>query len=253
MAVPILFDEVLFDPELIRAETGQRFPISGSPEFANTVLPNPKTGISKTNVNRFDAIRKITLMVHLADVQDSEYFNEFWLGGYGSGVGFRFRYQPDYTATLEAIAGPGGTQIPNGVLTTFKLYKTYTRPGVTARQDVRRIVKPVHVGASATGYALTEPDGAATRVIPSGEEFKVYFNTGGGDALQASGWSVNVTTGIITFSSAPVTGTFIKWSGSFDTPVAFEGNAYTHNFDTPSEIQGVSLREILPAELGIAY
>lgn len=233
-----LFDEVLFDPELVATEAGQRFPISGSPEFANEFAFNPKTGIGKTNVGRFDEIRKITLKIALADVQDSDYFQRFWLGGYGSGVGFRFRYVPDYIATLQSFGvGDGSTII-------YSLTKTYTRPGVTARQDVRRIIKPVTNTLVSGGVTLYEPDGVTLRVITT--PLVIYVND-----VPTVSYTINNTTGIVTFGFTPSVGATLKWSGEFDTPVAFMGNSYEHNFDVPSEINGIQLRELLPAELGI--
>jgi uncharacterized protein (TIGR02217 family) len=247
MAVNIYFHELLFDPEIVRTEAGQRFPISGSPKFANTVNRNEFTGISKTNVTRANEIREITMKIGLADAQDSDYFNNFWLGGFGNSIGFRFRYVPDYVASHESFAGPGGTQVPNGVTTQFKLYKTYIRPG-QSDSNSRRIIKPIAPANKETnGFELKEPDWQAARVITY--PFKIYFDTGAGDVEQASGWKVNVKTGVVTFTTPPATGTYIKWSGEYDTPVTFIDNTYTHNFDTPNEFEGIRLREILPAEL----
>lgn len=234
------FDDILFDPELVAAEVGQRFPITGSPTLANSVIFNPTSGIAKTAVWRADAIRMITMKIALATVQNSDYFQNFWLGGEGSAYGFRFRYQPDYKAELEAFA------TSNGVLTTFNLYKIYKRAGA-AHQYQRRICKPVVTAAQETNsFQLLAPNGVDNRVIET--TFRLYRN-----AVEiASGWTVNAKTGVVTFAVAPAAGT-LAWTGEYDTPVCFVGNSYEHNFDVPSEITGVQLREILPPEIGIAY
>jgi uncharacterized protein (TIGR02217 family) len=84
----------------------------------------------------------------------------------GRAHGFRFKDWTDYKATAQAL-GTG-----NGTITTFQLIRTYSSGGST---DVRTITKPV----------------AGT--------VKVYL----AGVLQASGWSVNTTTGVITFTTAP--------------------------------------------------
>lgn len=238
MAVAYLFDEVLFDPNLYRVESGNDRELSGWPEFANTVIRNPKTGVFKTNVNRFDPIETISLNIKLLDEADRAYLVNFWRGGYGSGVGFRLRVPYDYTATLEAFA------LGDGAETDFQLYKTYTRPGVSAREDVRAIVKPVvQVAKETNSFQLYEADGVTTRTAA----FKIYF----GVTEQTTGWTVNAKTGVVHFTSAPGVGVVISWSGEFDIPAAFTGNTIPFQHGFTSEAQNVSFREILPAELGI--
>src|SRR5687768_9341100 len=112
MAVAHLFDEILLDPNVFQAS------LQGWPEFANTVIRNPKTGVHKTNVNRFDPTEVLTVNMALLTSTQRDYLIRMWRGGYGSGVGFRVRVIYDYTATLEAFA------TGNGVATTFQLYKT---------------------------------------------------------------------------------------------------------------------------------
>ena len=240
MPVPILFDEVLFDYGLYRVESASDRILSGWPEFANTVIKNPKTGVNKTNVNRFDAAEMLSLNIALLDENDRAYLLDFWRGGYGSGVGFRLRVPYDYTATLEAFA------VGDAVKTQFQLYKTYTRRGVTARQDVRAIVKPVvQISKETNSFQLYEPDGVTARTPTN--LFKIYF----GAVEQTTGWTANAKTGVVTFTSAPANGAVIKWSGEFDVPAAFTSNSlpFQHGFN--SEAQNVSFREILPAELNI--
>lgn len=240
MAVAYLFDEVLFDHNLYRVREGGGAPLTGWPELANTVIRNPKTGVHKTNVNRFDAIEMLSLAIALIDEADRAYLVNFWRGGYGSGVGFRLRVPYDYTAALEAFA------VGDGVKTDFQLYKTYTRPGVTARQDVRAIVKPVvQVAKETNGFQLYEADGvtARTPVVP----FAIQFN----GANQASGWTVNAKTGVVHFTSAPANGVIIGGTFEHDIPAAFTGNTIPFQHGFTSEAQNVNFREILPAELGL--
>lgn len=235
----VFHDECFFDPELVKTSEGEMFPISGSPEFANTDLSNPLTGEHKVNVIRTVALRKILLQLKLQDLDDNAYFQNIFMGGFASGIGFRMRYVPDYTADEEVF----GTS--NGVLTTFYLKKTFRRPGVTSHESVWRIVKPVvQVAKETNGFQLLEPNGTTSRAptIP----LKVYRN---GTEI-TTGWTANAKTGVVTFAAPPAAGT-LTWDGEFDLPVAFIGNTYTHKFDIPSELEGIAMREIPPYELGI--
>lgn len=229
--------EALFDPAMIRSGTGERFPVSGTLEFANTDLQNPLTGAHQVNINRLTALRKIVIQVKLADVQDSAYLQNFFIGGFAA-IPFRFRYEPDYTATQEVF----GTS--NGVLTTFYLKKTFKRIGMP-HESVWRITKPVvQVAKETNGYQLLEPDGVTSRTptIP----LKIYRN----GVEITSDWTVNAKTGVVTFTVAPTAGT-LTWTGEFDIPVRFVGNSITHNFDIPSDVEGITLQEVTPYELGI--
>src|SRR5215213_1430167 len=231
------FHDLLFDPELVATEGKQPFPISGSPEFANTHIFNPKTGVVKTNIGRLDEIRKIRMKIALANAQRSAYFNQFWLGGYGSAWGFRFRYVPEYIVTREVFG------IGDGVTTTFQLVVTNTRPGAatilrsgeTLLTNVRKIYKPVvnthltNVGGAGGSVTLRKPDNSGDRVIDTA--FKIYKD----DIEATSGWTINNTTGLTTFLPAPSIGVILSWTGEWDIPVTFTGNTYTHNFDVPSE------------------
>lgn len=246
MATPIRFDEILLDPNIFTDErSGGSF--TGWPEFANTVIKNPKTGVHKTNVNRFDPLEVLTVNMGLLTPAQRAYLLNIWRSGYGSGYGFRVRVIYDYTATLEAFA------VGDGVETEFQLYKTYGRLGPAANMaegaahpDVRAIVKPVvQVAKETNSFQLYEADGVNARVHTP---FKIFF----GASEQASGWTVNAKTGIVTFAVAPTNGTVIKWSGEFDVPMAFTGNTIPFKHDvTSSEAQNVSFRELLPAELGL--
>jgi hypothetical protein len=237
--VATLFDEILFDPALLRFGAGEAPPVTGSPEFANTDIRNEKTGVHKINVNRFDAIENLNISLEMKDDDEVGYFLKMWRGGYGSAVGFRVRVPHDYFVTEEAFG------LGDGVATEFPLYVTYTRPGVTARQDVRRIIKPVAAETQETNsFQLYEPAGLAARVITT--PFAVYV-----DGVEDGHATVDVTTGIVTLSFIPDVGLPLTWNGEFDVPMAFVGNSFSLRKDIGGQAQGLTLREILPAELEI--
>lgn len=241
MPVTYLFDEVLLDPNIMTGFTG-------SPTFANHTIRNQTSGIRKVNVNRFDAIERGFIDLALLTEAQQAYLMNFWRGGYGNAVGFRVRVPYDYKVTLEAFG------LGTGAQTAFNLASTYTRPGVTARQDVRRIVKPVNdtpaqltnLGGAGGSVRLYEADGVTPRII--GTTFRIYF----GGVEQTTGWTINNTTGQVTFSVAPSNGTVIQWSGEFDVPMSFVANSMQQKFDVSSDVQGLEIEEILYLNLGIA-
>jgi uncharacterized protein (TIGR02217 family) len=126
----------------------------------------------------------------------------------GDAFSFRFRDWADYYAGYVMTPGVGvsvdlgalqtiGTG--NGATVAFQLVKTYTRSGFTY---TRTITKPV---------------GGTVKVYVAGVE-------------QLTGWSVNLTTGVVTFSVAPASGT-IAAAFHFDTPARFDGDVVGFNLE----------------------
>ncbi len=132
--------------------------------------------------------------------------------------GFRFRDPFDH---LSAATGPAlaptdcviGTG--DGATTTFQLVKRYASGSQTW---VRTITKPV---AGSVTVALN-------------------------DASQASGWSVDTTTGVITFTTAPGLGVAITAGFEFDVPVRFDTDALdvTLDLERLGSITSIPLLEI---------
>lgn len=238
MAVAYLFDEILLDPEVFQKEGDGDSPLSGWSSYANTVIKNEVTGVHKTNVNRTDKIEILTLDMSLLSDAHRTYMLNVWDGGYGSGVGLRVRVPYRYKVTDEAFA------VGDGVMTEFQLKVTYTRPGVTARNNPHPIVKPVTNTNVSGGVSLCEPDGVTPRVIATPFVLKL-------GSTPTSAYTIDNTTGKITYTSPPGVGVVLKWTGEYDHPMAFLGNMLNHRHDVTGKISQAQLREILPAELGI--
>jgi uncharacterized protein (TIGR02217 family) len=103
----------------------------------------------------------------------------------GRAYGFRFKDWTDYKATGQLLGTGDDAQ------TQFQLVKHYPSGSVI---EVRTITKPV----------------AGT--------VKVYL-----DAMeQLSGWSVDTTTGLVTFGTAPALGVQVTADLEFDVPVRFD-------------------------------
>lgn len=242
MAIAYLFDEILLDPDIFTAGGA-----TGGPEYANTVARNPGTGVRKVNVTRYDPQQVWDFHTDLLEPTALDYFLEFWGGGFGSAYGFRVVVISDFFV-IDEVIGTG-----NASQTVFPLYRTYLRPGAS-HSYLRRIIKPVvRTLLGGGGVVIYEPNGTTPRVIPSLRgigrgvpAFTVKLN-----GTPTSAYTIDNTTGKITFSSAPGAGVVVSWSGEYDTPMAFMQNSFQLKPDVASDIAGLQLREILPAELNI--
>jgi len=112
----------------------------------------------------------------------------------GKAVGFRFKDWSDYQGTNEAI-GTG-----DGATTDFQLVKIYSSNIAISRN----INKPV----------------AGT--------VKIYVDS----VLQTSGINIDMTTGIITFNSAPAIAETITADFEFDVPVRFDTDELAISMDS---------------------
>lgn len=132
----------------------------------------------------------------------------------GRAHGFRYWDPSDYSTnplqtpwnddTVDAtdedvVIGTGG-----GGVTDFQLAKVYTS-GPTTR--TRAITRPI------SGTVV------------------VSLDSGSGPVSQPSGWSVDITTGIITFTTAPTNGVVVRAGCKFNVPVRFEDDELSISLD----------------------
>jgi len=112
----------------------------------------------------------------------------------GRAHGFRFKDFSDFTDSMPPGSGASGvlglSGIGDGATTIFQMVKNYPAGALT---DQRLIRKPI----SGTCAFFDN----ASPVTPA---------------------SVDYTTGLVTFSSTPVTGHALTWTGQFDVPVRFD-------------------------------
>jgi uncharacterized protein (TIGR02217 family) len=117
--------------------------------------------------------------------------------------GFRWKDWADYKSCLPSQTPADTDQLigrGDGTATAFQLAKTYASG---LQSYVRDIKKPV----------------AGTVVVAAG------------GVTQSSGWSVDTTTGIVTFSLAPANGAAITAGFEFDVPVRFDSDLMDVNLD----------------------
>lgn len=157
---------------------------TGGPEFATSVVVTA-SGFEQRNINWSAARGRWDVASGLKNQSQLDTLIAFFRARKGRAYGFRFKDWTDYKATGQAI-GTG-----DGANKTFQLVRTYSSG---SGDDTRTVTKPV-----------------------SGT-VKVYL----GGVQQMSGWSVNTTTGIVTFTTAPAIGVAVAADYEFDVPVRFD-------------------------------
>lgn len=180
------FDEVSF-PEKLAIGT------AGGPEFSTDVI-TVASGAEKRQANWSEAMLRFDVATAVKKQADLDALVAFFYARRGRARGFRFQDFSDFssngstgtpTATDQTIGtGDGSTQI-------FQLQKTYSDGLLNYSRTIR---KPV------SGSVLISVN----------------------DAAQGSGFTIDHTTGEVTFDTAPGNGDVIKAGFYFDVPVRFD-------------------------------
>lgn len=168
---------------------------SGGAEF-NTSITTTFSGFEQRNVNWQKARGRWDVSTGIKTKTDMDILQAFFRARYGKAYGFRFKDWSDYQAVGQTLGTGNGTQ------TAFHLTKAYTSGAYSYSRDIK---KPV------TGTV------------------KIYLNA----VLQGAGFSVDLTTGIVTFSSAPGAGVIVSADFDFDVPVRFDTDTLAVRADGP--------------------
>ena len=186
------FHEVQFPVNISR---GAR----GGPE-RRTQIVALASGDEERNASWADSRRRYDVSYGIRRADDLSAVIDFFEARNGRLYGFRFKDWSDYKSCLPSQP-PSPTDIMigtgDGTTTDFHLVKKYTSGGTTW---TRTIAKPV------TNTVRIAFDGVEQ--VPGS----------GGSAS----WSVDTTTGIVTFDVAPASGVVIKAGFEFDVPVRFD-------------------------------
>jgi uncharacterized protein (TIGR02217 family) len=132
--------------------------------------------------------------------------------------GFRWKDWSDFKSCLPSAVVAATDQLigqGNATATAFQLSKTYSSG---LQSYVRTITKPV------TGSVLVAVGG-----VP-----------------QSSGWSVDTTTGIVTFTAPPANGASVTAGFEFDVPVRFDSDLLdvTLDIERLGSITSIALVEV---------
>lgn len=167
---------------------------SGGPGYKTEIHELKESGAVEFNSrweaprHRFDAISGVKDPEQIADLLT------FFHARRGSANTFRWKDWKDYSTASNHTDTPSDTDIQiglgDGSDTTFQLIKTYEDSVVTRTRNI---------------------------LLPIASTVRVSLD----DVEQLSGWSVNDTTGVITFTSAPALNVVIKAGFEFDVKAYF--------------------------------
>lgn len=204
------FHEVQFPTDISKGS-------SGGPERVTDIV-ELVSGFEERNATMANSRRNYDAGLGLRNVNDLHDVIEFWEARFGQLFGFRWKDWSDYRscktknqpAFTDQIIGTG-----DGTQTQFQLVKNYTS-GAYGYQ--RQIKKPV------AGTVLIGKNGV----------------------LQASGWTVDTTTGIVTFAVAPGAGQSVSAGYEFDVPVRFDTGKLTISIEAfnHGSIPSIGIKEI---------
>lgn len=204
------FHEVRF-PEAI----GRR--ARGGPERRVQVVALA-SGREERNASWADSRRRYDVSYGIRRADDLAAVVAFWEARGGRLHGFRFRDWADYKScppsqTPAATDQPLGTG--DGATATFQLVKVYASGSQSWTRTIR---KPV---ADTVTVAV---DGAP----------------------QTSGWTVDPTTGLVTFTAPPAPGAVLTAGFAFDVPVRFEAETLdvTLDLERLGSIDSIPLLEL---------
>ena len=204
------FHEVRFPDDISR---GAR----GGPE-RRTQIVELASGDEERNASWANSRRRYDVAYGIRRADDLAAVVAFFEARNGRLHGFRFKDWGDHKSCL-----PSQTPAPtdqaigtgDGTATQFQLVKRYTS------------------GAQSWTRAITKPVAGTMTIALNG-------------TAQPSGWSVNPTTGLVTFAAAPGAGVAITAGFTFDVPVRFDSDALdvTLDLERLGSINSIPLVEI---------
>jgi uncharacterized protein (TIGR02217 family) len=162
---------------------------SGGPRFKTTIMVLGG-GHEKRNIDWSQARAEYDVGYGIESKQDFTDVIEFFYARQGAAHSFRFKDWADFT--IGAPGDPVQFATGDGTTTIFQARKPYSSGGITYYRDLTKLVSGT---------------------------LEVYVN----DVLQVAGtdYTVDLLTGIITFTSAPSNTHSIKMFVEFDIPVRF--------------------------------
>ena len=204
------FHEVRFPDNISR---GAR----GGPERRTQVV-ELASGDEERNASWANSRRRYDVAYGIRRADDLAAVVAFFEARNGRLHGFRYKDWADYKSALPLQAITATDQqigTGTGSLQTFQLAKRYTSG---AQTWVRTIAKPV-AGPVRVALGMVE---------------------------QMSGWTVDTTTGVITFTTAPANGVIVRAGFEFDVPVRFDSDTLdvTLDFERLGSITAIPLLEI---------
>jgi len=180
------FDEVRFP-------TNISYGSHGGPGFKTDIIATDSG--AEERISRWSgARRQYDVSYGIKSYADMTTLIAFFIARNGAANGFRFQDLLDYTTASDHRSACSNLDsqigIGDGSTTVFQLVTSYTSGSQTR---IRNLSKPV------TGTVVVALD----------------------SVNQASGWTVDTTTGLVTFTTAPTIGQVITAGCQYDVPVRF--------------------------------
>ena len=189
----------------------------GGPE-RRTQIVELASGDEERNASWANSRRRYDVAYGIRRADDLAAVVAFFEARNGRLHGFRLKDWADYKSGLpSATPSPTDQAIGtgDGATTAFQLVKRYASGGQTWTRDI------------------TKPVAGTVRLALGGVE-------------QASGWTVDTTTGLISFETAPASGVAITAGFEFDVPVRFDSDTLdvTLDLERLGSITSIPLLEI---------
>lgn len=183
--------------------------VKGGPQFATVVITAASGG--EQRVAEWESPRREYEIDYISNPADAVELVDFFCARQGRLCGFRMKDWADYSTDQPT---PGATS-PTALLTstTFQLQRSATSGTVTT---TRNITKPV---------SDTPGDTVATNANSTVRVFNASMEV-------TSGWTLDTTTGILTFDDAPDYAP--TWTGEYDIPVRFDSDRLPIQQDSPA-------------------
>ncbi len=201
----------------VRFPTAIAFHATGGPE-RKTEIVTLGSGFEERNAVWANSRRRFDAGYGVKSLGDLHAVIAFYEARQGRLHGFRYKDWSDFQSCAPD-ATPSPTDQPlgtgDGHITTFPLTKTYTS------------------GPASWTRTITKPVAGSVRIAVAGIE-------------HATGFSVDTTTGLVTFTAAPASGAALTAGFAFDTPVRFDNDSLVINLAsfTAGEIPAIPLVEI---------
>lgn len=211
----------------VQFPTGIAYGALGGPAFKTSVIQTDSG--AEERVSRWDQpLYRYDVGHGVKDLTDIRDVLEFFIARQGATAGFRFKDWTDYSsdATHDQTGSTPDDEdveigVGNGAQVAFQLIKNYTSGSITR---TRNITKPVD------GTVVVAVDGVAQTV--------------------STDYTIDHTSGVITFNTAPGSGLSVTAGFDFDVPVRFgqgiDSNGLRARIDSfeSGSISGIELVEI---------
>lgn len=211
------FHDVVFPEDISYGFTGgPRFRTSVNVDFAGNEQRNQEWSQARHIYSGDEALKSEAAFQAL---------KAFFMARRGRAFGFRFKDWLDYTASDQPVVRLDGNGLPvedgngdlvstgNGTATVFQLYKQEVSGGA-GLDFFREITRP-----------RDEDDIDAEDLVVS---WRVRVNSVA--LTEGVDYTVNYSTGRVTFTSPPGNGLAVDWSGHFDVPCRFSEDVIETTF-----------------------